>query len=61
MNKETILIQFHENHHWTTTLDVQYEDRWDIAGLWVNNDTDEPCDQNPCQICKQLSNLGITI
>ena len=53
MNNEKIIIQFHENHHWAT------DTQWSLKGLWLNNETDEPCDQNPCQICIEAAQAGI--
>ena len=56
-----LTIQFHENHHWTTLVETYYQDGWEITGVWVNNETDESCNENPCQNCKEMSNAGITI
>ena len=53
MNNEKIIIQFNENHHWAT------DTQWSLKGLWLNNETDEPCDQNPCQICIEAAQAGI--
>jgi len=54
MKNEKIIIQFHENHHWAT------DTQWSLTGLWINNDTDEPCNQNPCQNCIEADKAGIS-
>ena len=40
-------------------LDEYYQAHFVKEGKWVSNLTDEPCDENACDVCKRMIQHGL--
>ena len=48
----TISERFYETHHQERSQIVHN------SIIWINNLTNEPCTQNPCEVCLELMEFG---
>jgi hypothetical protein len=48
----TLSERFNETHHQAQSQIVHN------SIVWINNLTDEPCTQNPCEVCLELMEFG---